>query len=104
MTHHDPKRFDAVNAVLDACATLPFDDRLMVLEIAWLASAKAARTGTAADRGGFPSVQAIQVAQLDAVARLVRQDAPDPVLDRLLRNGDYDGVATHVKNLVKHEI
>jgi hypothetical protein len=96
------KRFNTVNAVLDACATLPADDRLLVLEIAWLVCAKQARSGTSTVPGGFPTVQAGQVAELQVVAQLVQQDTPNPALDRLLQDGDYDAVAKHVVSLVKH--
>jgi hypothetical protein len=96
------KRFNTVNAVLDACEKLPADDRLLVLEIAWLVCAKQARSGASTVPGRFPSVKASQVAELHAIAELVQQDAPNPALDRLLQDGDYDAVARHVMSLVKH--
>ena len=101
MPENVQKRFNTVNAVLAACATLPADDRLLVLEIAWLVSAKQVRSEALTIPGGFPSVQAGQVAELQVVAELVQQDAPNPALDRLLQDGDYDAVARHVMSLVK---
>lgn len=85
--------------LIDACASLPMDDRLFVLQVAWIILAQQARNEALAIPGGFPAEQARQLLTLGNVARLVEGDTPDLELERLWLEGDVEGAIQHVLKL-----
>ena len=97
----DRKLFDAMLAVISVCeaATPSLHDQLLVLEIAWVATARQAR-GAAVAIGGFVDEQVRQVARLEKIVELVKGDAPDLELECLFYDGDHEGVARHLRNLM----
>lgn len=95
----DKAQFEAMASVLDACAALPIDDRLLVLQVAWLALAKQARDDALMFPGGFPAVQARQIVILENAAQLVKEDTPDLELERLYQAGDWEGIVRYLRRL-----
>jgi hypothetical protein len=95
----DRKCFDVVMVLIDTCANLPMDDRLLVLQLAWIILAQQARNQALAFPGGFQGEQSRQVGQLEKTALLVREDTPDIELERLTQEGDYAGCLEHLRKL-----
>ena len=103
MNADDPERaelLEAANRVVDSLGEWPISDRLFVLEVAWLVLATWARQEALAFPDGFPAEQARQVDQLEKMAGSVRADTPDLELERLTREGDFDGAAAHLRKLM----
>ena len=92
---------DAVLAVfketVNRLSHLPIDDRLLVVQMAWMALAYQARREALAFPGGFPAAQARQVGHLEKIAHLVRTDTPDLELERLFQEGDLDAVNRYLR-------
>jgi hypothetical protein len=88
--------FLTVNRVIDACAGLPIDGRLEVLQMAWIVLAEHARNEALAIPGGFPNEQARQRGELEKITSLVRADTPDLEPERLRQEGDLAG---HLRRL-----
>jgi hypothetical protein len=85
-----------VNAVL---AGLPTQERLDVLELAWLTMASQARTEALITPGGFPAERDRQVQVLRNMAVLVGDDEPDLEMERLFQEGDHEGMLRRLQSL-----
>ena len=97
----DGELLEATNRVLGACATMSMDDRLLVLQLAWVLLAQQARNEALAFPGGFPTEQAHQLEQLEKIALLVREDTPDLELERPphARKATFEGARQHLRKL-----
>lgn len=85
----------AITQATEKLAT--YDDRLMAIEIAWLALASTARAEALAIPDAFPAVRARQVEHLERMALLVRDDEPDLEAERLTQENDVEGLLRHLK-------
>jgi hypothetical protein len=94
----DKERLTAASNVLNACASLSRDDRLLVLQLVWLLSAQRARSAALAVPGEFQREQARQLNQLEKMSVLVKKDTPDLELDRLLREGDEERALQYLRD------
>lgn len=98
MFHGEDRELMAVAMrLIEACAALPMDDRLLVVQLAWTILAQQARNEALAFPGGFQAERDRQAAQLEQVALVVREDTPDIELERLLQEGDTEGVLRHIR-------
>jgi hypothetical protein len=95
----DQRIWGATKAVLDALSGLPLEERLMALQLAWIACAGWARNDALAYPGGFPAEQARQLVHLKNMASLVREATPDLELERLIQAGDTAGANAHLQRL-----
>jgi hypothetical protein len=100
MSDENRKLLDAANRLVDACAGMSMDDRLLVLQLAWMILAQQARNDALAFPGGFPAEQTRQLAQLEKISHLVGEDTPDLELERLTREGDFDGALEHLRKIM----
>jgi hypothetical protein len=98
--HDDRELLEATGRVLDACADQPMDDRLLILQFAWITLAQQARNEALGVRGGFPAQQAKQLEQLYKIAQVVKSDAPDLELERLIQEGDIEGALQHMRKRI----
>ena len=98
--HDDKELLEATARVLDACADQPMDDRLLILQFAWITLAQQARNEALAVRGGFSAQQGKQLEQLYKIAQVVKSDAPDLELEHLIQEGDIEGAVQHMRNRI----
>lgn len=91
--------FEAMRRVCDVLdvSGLSLDDQVMTLEIAWQAKAANARSAVLHIPDGFTTARADQIRHLEAMKVLVSIDEPDLELERLAREGDWDGVLEHLR-------
>jgi hypothetical protein len=92
----EKRQVDAVDAILAFVGDLPSDDRLFVIQLAWMCQAQMERN-EAAPPNGFKEIQQRQVTALERITLLVRHDVPDRELGHLrlghlLQDGDLAGV------------
>jgi hypothetical protein len=99
---HDDDRhlLEATSGLLETVADRPMGDRLLLLQMAWIALAQRARNDALAFPGGFQRELARQLAQLEKVVALVQADVPDLELERMTQEGDFDGVLRHLQTLM----
>jgi hypothetical protein len=100
--HDEEKRFlEAATKAIEACSVLSTtDDRLFALQLAWIILAQQARNDALAFPEGFPTERARQLAQLEKIALLVREDKPDLEFVRLQEEGNLEGVSLHLRKLL----
>ena len=99
MADVDKELLLAVDRVIETCATMPMDDRLIALQLAWTLLAQQARTDALTVPGEFQAQQSSQLGQLEKIALLVREDTPGIELDeRLTLEGDFEGVLRKLKS------
>jgi hypothetical protein len=90
--------------VCDACARLPMQDRLIVLQLAWGVVATEARNAFLSIPGGFPAEKSRQLEQLRQMAEQVEAAEPDLELECLIQEDDIEGLMRHVQRLLrKHD-
>ena len=92
-----------IDVVKATFALQSVDDRLFVLELAWLALASAARTDALALPEGFRTERARQAARLEQMAALVRAGEPHVELERLWDEGDHAGFVRQIRDLMDRE-
>jgi hypothetical protein len=96
MAHHDNDTSGVLAELIDLVVLLPYDARLALLGRAWLAFAQVARGEALAFPGGFAAARARQLGMLAKMTRHVESDEPDLELQRLLHEGDAQGVTRHM--------
>ncbi len=88
--------FDAMTRILDAVADRTWKEKLLPLQLAWLAAAGNARTDALFTPDGFTKERAHQVDALEKMVALVAGDEPDLEAERLLQEGDLDGLSRYM--------
>ena len=88
-----------LKAILDACAesTVPVHRRLDECSAAWVILADRARRAMGGFPGAAPVEHARQVRSLENMVGLVRSEAPELELERLMQEEQFDEVARRLK-------
>ena len=95
----DQQFLESVMELLEVCSGESTDERLFVLGTAWLVLAQRARNEQLDFPDGWPSEQARQLNQLKQMVKMVEGDKPDLELERLTREGDFEGAVRHIQKL-----
>ena len=97
--NNDHRVFDMTVDLVDRLSALPTGQRLMAVELAWVMVGMQARQEALAIPGGFQAERERQLEHLGKLAWLVREDTPDLELERLMLEGDVEGLARHLSGL-----
>jgi hypothetical protein len=68
-----------------------------LLRTAWAIVAQQVQSGNLFAPGGYHAEQRRQLGELEKLAELVRDDAPDLEEERLLREGNFDALLNYLK-------
>ncbi len=97
----DKQMWDAIVRILDEALYISTQDRLILLETAWLVVASTARSDALVFPGGFPAEQASQLKHLERMAFLVREDTADLQAERFLQEGNVAGMLEHFRSKMR---
>ncbi len=97
----DKQMWDAIVRILDEALYISTQDRLILLETAWLVVASTARSDALVFPGGFPAEQASQLKHLERMSLLVREDTADLEAERFFQEGDVEGMRKHFRAKIR---
>ena len=97
MNAPDPAILARLTAINAACQGLSGRDKAGVLAMAYLIAATEARSEALIEPGGYQAEQEIQLADLETITALIREDSPDLELERLQLENDVAGTLRYLE-------
>jgi hypothetical protein len=96
----DRARLKALIEVYAATVDLPTQERLLVVQIAWMLLASHARTRGLPFSGGFFAEQKRQLQLLGRMADFVRAETPDLEMESLSQECNFEGLMRYFRDLL----